>query len=149
MNSRKILDKEVNKTEIIHNKSLITKKLLEKERNKIIGTNSLIFNKNNISSISKESSKNKNKEKKDSIDIEIKKDVNIFNNTEVKFVVNKEHKNKIIKDNIFIENDSNKIWIIEYIKKNVINKEINQELAMNIPNDNIISNNIITQQLQI
>ena len=75
-------------------------------------------------------------------------------------MIDKEDKKKIINDNIFIDNDSNRNMNYKIYKnkkknkkhsKNKIvsindrNKEIiNQVLGINIPNSNIIANNIIT-----
>ena len=182
-NRKKNFEKGVNETEIKRRKSLTTKKLsykdnetnnnnvafttfkkqdklLEKESTKTIGTNSLKVNKSKTPTISDKSSSNK-KNSINSIDIDIKKDANLFNdNTEIEFVIDKEDKNKIINDNLFVDNDSNRNMNYKIYKnkkknkkhsKNKIvsindrNKEIiNQVLGINIPNSNIIANNIIT-----
>ena len=174
-NRKKKFHKGINETDIKRRQSLTTKKLsyskeneintnlafttfkkqdiiLNKESTKSIGTDSLKVNKSKTSSISGKSSSNN---EKNSIDIDIKKDANLFNNnTEIEFVIDKDDKNQIIKDNLFIDNDSNKNMNYKiYNKKhykhkksiNDRNKEIlNQVLGINIPSSNILTNNIIT-----
>ena len=184
INKKKNFDKKVNKTQIRHKKSLTSKKLSfhakETKKNlslfstfkipnhiisdkldgETIETNSLKVNKSKTSSLSNKSSnkKNKNIKRKESIDVDIKKDVNIFNNTEVEFVIDGKN-DKIINDEIFLDknyNNDNNYRIYKNRKKkkkhhehnktiNERNKEIiNQVLGINIPDTNIITNNIIT-----
>ena len=186
LNKQKNFDKVINETEIKNLNSLTTKKLStkegetknnyelfstykisdkfsESESNKSKGTNSLKVNKSKTSSsISNEFSKksSKNRHIKDSIDIDIKRDANIFDNTEVEYVFDRGNNNKSKNNDIYYDKNSNKNMNNNKIYKkrnknknkhdknifiNDRNKElINQVLGINIPNSNLITNNIIT-----
>ena len=119
------------------------------------------MNKSKTSSISNEFSKksSNNKHRKDSIDIDIKRDANIFDNTEVEYVFDRGNNNKSKNNDIYYDKNSNKNMNNKIYKKrnknknkydknrfiNDRNKElINQVLGINIPNSNLITNNIIT-----
>ena len=189
MKKKKILEKEINTTHIKQGKSLISKKLSPEQENKnnfeffstfkipnqneqkkqsidVIGTDSLKVNKSLESSVYKMASKKKIKNKKnnESIGVDIKKDVNVYNNAEVEFVIDKMNKNEMIDDNIFLGNHSNKhinYTIYKNRKKNKRhhdynktiderNKQlINQVLGIKIPHPNIVTNNIITTSSNI
>ena len=185
----KNFDKLMNETEIKNINSIPTKKLSTKEgetknnfelfstyklteklsenqsnqsnKSKSKGNNSLKVNKSITSSFSSESSKrsSKNNNRNDSIDIDIKRDANIYDNTEVEFVFDKANDNKLINENLFSDKNSNKNMNNKIYKKgnknknkhhknkyiNDRNKElINQVLGIKIPNSNLIANNIIT-----
>ena len=119
----------------------------EKYSNETINTNSLKVNKN--TSITN----------KDSIDIDIKKDANIFNNTEVEYVINRGYGNNIINEKYILDESNKAINYRVYKNKNKKNKKkiihdkvlgkrnndlINQVFGINMPNSNINTNNNLT-----
>ena len=108
------------------------------------------------SKISSDYKKSLNENKDALFNSSIKKNVNIFNNNEVEFIIDKEINKKIRDDKNFSSNSYSKNNKTHKNKKNRYynykepkynkrnNQIINQMIGINMPNTNIITNNIIT-----
>ena len=185
-NRKKISDKILNKTYIKHKNSLFSKntlnstirnnnnnkknnidifstfninknqKILEEEpQNESFGTNSIKVNKSEKSFFSK---KSLIKKINSSYSSNNKQNVNLYNNKEIEYIVDKGINKKISDGNIIIDKNSyinTNHQIYNNRKKKYFNNNdpiyndrnhhlINQMLGISIPNSNIIGNNIIT-----
>ena len=129
--------------------------ILEEPRNEIFDTNSIKVNKSRTSSFSK---KSLIKKINSSYSSNNSKKVNINSNKEFEYIIDNGINKKINDDNIIINNNSyvnNNHKIYKNRKNRYYNNNeqiyhgrnshiINQMLGINIPNSNIITNNIIT-----
>jgi hypothetical protein len=129
--------------------------ILEAPRNEIFDTNSIKVNKSRTSSFSK---KSLIKKINSSYSSQNSKKVNINSNKEFEYIIDNGINKKINDDNIIINNNSyvnNNHKIYKNRKNRYYNNNeqiyhgrnshiINQMLGINIPNSNIITNNIIT-----
>jgi len=168
----KITNKMANKTEIGNKNSIISNKLsladIEfKDNTEVYPTyklqnsflseeqssdnsdkGSVVVNKSNTSSFSKKSGKDESESisNKNTFGINIKKDVNIFNNKEIEYVIDNMNKNKKVNFSIY-KNKNSRRNILKNNKPKFSNKNnelINQMLGIQIPDSNLINNNIIT-----
>ena len=174
----KIFDELTNKKNKLQLKNLDAKKLSiieeefksdlnissnnEKEKSEITEGESIKVNKNDILSLSKKSGNEPSEifRDKNSVGINIKKDVNIYNSNEIEYLIDTGANQKNINENILSDNTSNKSVNYKiyksrtnkkkhYNNKNLYddkNKEIiNQVLGVKIPT----TNNIITSTSNI
>ena len=116
----------------------------EKENDEINNSDSVKVNKSKTTTLSKNQKniKYENTSNKDSLDINIKKNVNVYDNTEIEYIIDKEINKKNINDNIIINNISNKNnedYQIYNTKKKKKNHKYNKSKYANI-----ITNNILT-----
>ena len=168
----KINNKKANRTETGHKNNSILNKLsmadIEfKDNNEVYPTyklqnsflseeqssensdkGSVFVNKSNTSSYSKKSEKDEsgNIRNENTFGINIKKDVNVFNNNEIEYVIDNMNKNKKVNFSIYKNKNSRNI-ILKNSKPKFSNKNnelINQMLGIQIPDSNMINNNIIT-----
>ena len=104
----------------------------------------------NKSKVSSNYKKSLNKNKHVSFNSNIKKHINIFNDNEVEYILDKEINKKFTnnsysKNNNSYKNKKNRYYNYkEPIFDNRNNQIINQMIGINMPNTNIITNNIIT-----
>ena len=169
----KIIDQIANRTEIKNKNSLFSKKNIsmadieikdnidayptyklqnsnsEEQSSEKIDSGSVVVNKSNTSSNSKKSEKDESQSisNKDSLNINIKKDVNIFNNNnEIEYVIDKGNNNKKVNYTIYNKKKRKKknlkIGKSKYNNQN--NELLNQMLGIQIPDSNLMNNNIIT-----
>ena len=170
----KIIDQIANRTEIKNKNTLFSKKnismadieikdnidayptyklqnsnLFEEQSSEKIDSGSVVVNKSNTSSNSKKSEKDESQSisNKDSLNINIKKDVNIFNNNnEIEYVIDKGNNNKKVNYTIYNKKKRKKknlkIGKSKYNNQN--NELLNQMLGIQIPDSNLMNNNIIT-----
>ena len=127
----------------------------EEKSSEIFDEDSIRVNKSK-SKISSNYKKSLNENKDALFNSSIKKNVNIFNNNEVEFIIDKEINKKIRDDKNFSSNSYSKNNKTHKNKKNRYynykepifdnrnNQIINQMIGINMPNTNIITNNIIT-----
>ena len=119
----------------------------DKNDEEIIEDNSIKVNKSKVSSNYK---KSLNKNKNVSLNSNLKKHINIFNDNEVEYILDKEINKKFTnnsysKNNNSYKNKKNRYYNYkEPIFDNRNNQIINQMIGINMPNTNIITNNIIT-----
>ena len=129
--------------------------------------NSIKVNKSKISPSSRKSDNKYYKEKNfiDSLDIDIKKNINIYNDAEAEFIIDKNINKAFNEDLMTNKNETNissnqhkistkrkrkKDYFNQTSVKNNRNKRlINQMLSIKIPSTNIITNNIITTATNI
>ena len=176
-NMNNIFNEKTDIKEMRKRKSLTTKKLLikdnknendlqqsssnKKQNKKDVKDNfdieSIKMNKSETLSKKAENDKSENLSNKNSLCINIRKDVNVINNNEVEYIIDKGINHNINNDSILMDNNSNKNNNHQIHKnkdkkkkhhnKNKSNKNkelINQILDIKIPNVNITTNNIIT-----
>ena len=167
----KNINKNENRTEVRNKNSVFSKKIsmadieikdnievfptyklqnsdFEEQSSEKIDQGSIIVNKSNTSSYSKQSEKeeSENISNKNNFGINIKKDVNVFNNKEIEYVIDKGNNNKKINYSIY-ESKKRKKKNLKNINSKFSNKNnelINQILGIQIPDTNLINNNIIT-----
>ena len=122
----KIFDELTNKKDKAQKKSLTTKKLsiieeefknnlnasssTEKQYSEIANIESIKVNKSDVSSLSKKSENERSEifSNKNSVGINIKKDVNIYNSKEIEYIIDAGINQEINNENILMDNISNK-----------------------------------------
>ena len=130
----------------------------EEKSSEIFDENSIRVNKSKVSSYYQKSSKeNKNA----SFNSSIKRSINRFNNNEVEYIIDKEinkkfrekqkfSNNSFSNNNKSYKNKKNRYYNYKEPKYNKRNNQIiNQMIGINMPNTNIITNNIITTSSHI
>ena len=147
-------NKNKNNVDLFATFKINNQNFLEEQSSEIIGSSSIKANKSKTSSLSKKSLINKIN---NSYIHNNKSDINIYNNREIEFIMDKGNNKKINKNNLNIKrhsyfNNNHKIYKNHkkrYYNDKNNNQLINQMLGINIPNTNILANNIITTSANI